>query len=76
MQTHSVLRTEITVNYQHRDAHLECAYIVVTRERQNGVRSVELSRHIAGTDERLVDLVTREVQQLTLDYALAYVEPF
>lgn len=76
MQTNSVLRTEITVNYQHRAGHLECAYITVVRERANGVRSAELSRHIAGTDERLVDLVSRELQRLTIDYALAYVEPF
>lgn len=73
---HPVLRTEFCVNYQHRAGHLECAYITVVRERHDGTRYVEVSRHIAGADERLVDLVTKELRELTTDYALAYVEPF
>lgn len=76
MKARPTARTEISVSFQHRDGHLACAYLTVVREHADGQRSCVLSRHVAATDERLVDLVQHELRELTLDYVLAGVEPF
>lgn len=70
------LFTEHNLSFRWHGGHIACCYVGSTEvERGGQSRSID-SRHVAGVDERLVDLALAELRRQVLEHTLTAVEPF
>lgn len=76
MKPRPVQDVEVTVSFRRHPAGSTCAFVTTSFVRTDGARSIEFSRHLLGSPERLVDQAVALVRDQIIEGWLVRQEPF